>query len=251
MGWRFPKRKPRPDNVMDYRDFQEATQPFVEELGSLDESNFSDSLSTQLGATDVAIDIHRRFAGISVENNDDVRINARTGVAPVPPLPVTVAKVDVYGTWVPIPDMRLTFTSRGGILDVSASMQAFRPDEEIGQGADDAYNVAFSNAASALFYQFGIEFDGTVVAESIVGDLDAYTQGQAMEVGMSGLYLSPHLESTLKATSGYHEIRVVVRLAIGPKRYAVSPDNLNAADLEYPVGSLYLGSRELAVTEDS
>ena len=117
MGWRFPKRKPRPDNVMDYRDFQEATQPFVEELGSLDETNFSSSLRSQLTPSNMAVDVHRRYFSTSVSCNDDVRDETDPDYSGS-----DIQRIQIRDTWIPIRDLVHEFTSRGGTVDVSASL---------------------------------------------------------------------------------------------------------------------------------
>jgi len=267
MGWRFPKRKPRADNVMDYRDFQEATQPFVEELGSLDESNFSANLKTQLLEADMAVDVHRRAASASVECNDDVRDPTDPSYSSL-----TIQKIQQRETWVPLEGLDIEFTSRGGIVDVSASAQCWRPDEETGtlqptavspppdaypsgggnNPVDPATGVHRDYVFSNMYFQFALELDGTVVSETVVGDSDTFTQGPSMEFGTGGFVFPVHIEAVLKVISGYHRLRVVAKLINGTAKHYWRYDNINASDKQvYRRGSLYVGSREMVVVEDS
>jgi hypothetical protein len=266
MGWRFPKRKPRAENVMDYRDFQEATQPFVEELGSLDESNFSDSLKTQLTTSDMAVDVHRRATSASVECNDDIRDPTD------PDYSVSdIQKITDREAWVPLEGLDIEFTSRGGIVDVSASVQCWRPDEETGtfppatlSPPPDAYPSGGGNnpvdpgtgvhrdyVFSNMYFQFAFELDGTVVSETVWGDLDARSS-VSMEYGTGGFVFPVHIEAVLKVISGYHRLRVVAKLINGPNKHYWRYDDINASDKQvYRRGSLYVGSREFIVVEDS
>lgn len=296
MGWRFPKRKPRPDNVMDYRDFQEATQPFVEELGSLDETNFSSSLSSQLTPSNMAVDVHRRYFSTSVSCNDDVRDETDPDYSGS-----DIQRIQIRDTWVPIRDLVHEFTSRGGTVDVSASLQCWRPDsdtaityeikdpdqipalvvkrppngtlpEDVGDPlfdgnengggvlpVDPATGVYDDYDFSNTYFLFAVELDGNVIAETVVGDLDISVAGTNMEYGLAGFVFPAHLEATLSVAPGTHRLRIVTRLVDGVARHFYQEgnlDNVQTAELggfasNYPYGSLYVGSRELVLLEDS
>ena len=287
MGWRFPKRKPRADNVMDYRDFQEATQPFVEELGSLDETNFSDSLRSQLTPSNMAVDVHRRYFSTSVSCNDDVRDETDPDYSGS-----DIQRIQIRDTWIPIRDLVHEFTSRGGTVDVSASLQCWRPDSDtavtqdingavvvprppngtlpedvfVGGGTgggvipvDPATGVYDDYDFSNTYFLFAVELDGNVIAETVIGDLDISVAGTNMEYGLAGFVFPAHLEATLSVTPGTHRLRIVTRLVEGVTRYFFGVGDIESAEdfrasgyeVAYPGGSLYVGSRELVLVEDS
>lgn len=208
---------------MDHMDFDEGWMPFVEELGHLGPENFDLSMKSQLTWQDMAQDVHRRFSTEQENNNDDVRIG--------PPNEWSTPKKD---TWVPIEDLEKEFTSYGGTLTVVASMQVLR---DAGQ-------------RSPLYTQFAFELDGTVLAETVLGDQDQLYEGASMETGLEGTRYGVLLQATFPISPGTHIVRAVLKAQEGPTRYATNPDNLNNASDPYPYEDVRVGSRELIVIED-
>jgi len=231
MGWRFPRKKPRAGQIMSAIDFDEGLRPFVDELGHYEDENFNESLKGQLVEASMATDVHRRIAICAVENDDDDRT-----------LPDFQFVVSVKDAWVPIDDLEKPFTSFGGTLSLSSSMQVWRPPGPSELGGWKASN---------LYAQFAFEVDGSVITESVIGDQDTHFEGVSMETGMEGLVYSTSGEAVITITPGSHLVRVMARLIHGPQRYGTNPGNLNNASDPRSWGSLYVGSRELVIIEDT
>ena len=123
-------------------------------------------------------------------------------------------------------------------------------------GVYDDYD--FSNT----YFLFAVELDGNVIAETVVGDLDISVAGTNMEYGLAGFVFPAHLEATLNVAPGTHQLRIVTRLVDGVVRYFTGTPAGSSVDFQqnallegfevyYPYGSLYVGSRELVLVEDS
>lgn len=234
--WTFPKRIPRTNQVLDAKDFTQGYMPFVRGLGRLDAHNFSNALSTEL-VSNLATDVHRRCAYVSIERDDDDR-----NTTPVPQR-FTLQQV---GVWQAVDDLSLSFASRGGTLQVFTSLQMMRPKD------NDAASMNLSN----LYLQVGIAIDGTLIPESVVGDLDNLQAGPGMETGIVASAFGACTHINLPVATGYHTVQTYVRALQGPYRYPIGsyPINLNLPEGDpsnaHPYGTFYAGSRSLLVIED-
>lgn len=235
--WEFPKRTPKANNVLDPLDFVEGYVPYVNTLGRLGAHNFAGTISGELNTnTDLADDVHRRVGYVTVERDDDDRSVATQDV-------INRMTVQVMDVWLPVTQLTMVFSSRGGTLDIHTDVQFMRtPDNG-------------NHTRSISYIQLGIMVDGTLIPESVIGDLDYAQSGQGMEVGMSGLAFGGCCSVRVPVTAGFHEVTTAVRVVPRIKHYSngVLPYNMNTLNEndaeEY--GAYFLGSRNLLVVEDS
>ena len=232
MSWTFPRRKPRANQVMDTRDLDDGIEPYIATLGSLNEHNFA--LAGGLTEADMAVDVHRRAFHVGVTHDGDQR---------TPVVNATQFIVRSRNTWIPVNTLTHSFTSRGGTLVVGGSMQAWRPaNNTIG-----SLIITKSN----LYAMLGVEIDGTVITEGVIGDQDSNHGGIGMEVGCEGPTFPFKVEVTVPVVAGFHVVRIVTKLKDGPLRYATNPQDLAIATNAYNRGNLHIGSRELYIIEDT
>lgn len=187
MAWKYPKRLPRANNVVDYRDFNDGLMHVVEEDGRLNEHNWNEDLKTQLTrGTDLADDVGFRVR----QKTDEIDASyVYTGVGVYEP-----DFVEVNAGWTVIPEMSTTVTTRGGLMYVLCSMQ-------IGSGDIDMEAVSFTRLA--------VRLDGAVLPLSVIGCQDFGAIGPWMETGMSGRLMGVDLDHTFPVTAGQHTIDIV------------------------------------------
>lgn len=249
--WWFPERLPKSGTVVDPVDYSAGYLPAAEELGRLDETNFNSALQAELDAgADLAEDVWLRWKLLAVNYEwDDIRSVAAAGRQ----------TVGAVGSWVPVDTLDYSFAGRGGILDVHTTIQCWRLP-----GVGDAYR-------SVAYLQSGIEIDGTVVMEGALGDFDVGDEGQAMEVGRTGLVWRDALNVAMPVAPGHHRVRAVVRLIPKVLTYFGETGGYDAFSLNTLVdtgflgtldaifdpmdpapdayGSVFLGSREMLIIE--
>lgn len=234
--WWFPRRLPQDDQVVDPVDFAEGYLPAAEEFGRLDETNFNDSIQTELDPdADLAGDISERWVVKQVAYEwDDIRTVAAAGRG----------SIAAVGTWEGVDELDHSFAGRGGYLDVHATLQCWRFPENV------------EVLRSVAYLQMGIEIDGTVVMEGAIGDFDDADEGQAMETGRTGLVWRDALSVLYPVGVGYHRVRVVARLLPRVATYFNDSDPFNLNDLTGgspptadPYGKVYFGSREMLIVE--
>jgi hypothetical protein len=186
MGWKFPRRLPRANQVVDYRDFNDAFLPFAEEDGRLNEHNWSLDMASQLDRVDdLTDDVSFRTHVISKELDASGTYNG------APTLPDFI---DADTGWTIIPELTYTFSTGGGTLYVLASIQTG--------------NAAI--ATTALVYtRLAIRLNGTVLPISVVGDQDFYASGATMETGISSRLMGVDIDHSFPLPPGKHTVDIV------------------------------------------
>ena len=184
MGWKFPRRLPRTDQVVDYRDFNDGLMPFAEEDGKLNEHNWSDDLQTQLTrATDLDDDISFRVGHVYTVEDASENYNGSP----------EFVEADVG--WTLVPDMTYEFSTRGGSVYVICSLQF---------GAGNLQTTAL------VYTRFAIRLDGAILPISLVGDQDFYSSGATMEIGLSGRMQGVDIDHSFPVAAGKHTVEIMV-----------------------------------------
>ena len=198
MGWKFPERIPRDGEVVDYRDLNEAIQPFVEEDGHLNEHNWSDAMAATVTRADMAEDVSFRV----LHKSNIIDVSDTDAGSPF--------KVEASHTWVPVPmdgtNTGQSITSRGGVLVIIASLQFSLQGDPKGEEAalaDERYEV--------LHTLFGIRIDGALEPSSVVGDQDSLHSAPNMETGVSGFVQGVEVEIAVPVAPGSHTVEIVAR----------------------------------------
>lgn len=204
MGWKYPRRVPQANCVLDFRDLNDGFLPTVEEDGNLGEQNWSDRLQTQLTrTTDLNTEVSMRTAQVSFI------LDASDG------LDSTAAKVQNTQSWQTIPGLTRTLVSTGGTLYVLGTFQ---------------YSIGDSLADDDLAYaRFGIQLDGAVFPILVNGDQDFYSEADGMEVGIGGFSQGVDVEGSFPVLPGEHTVDIVcnVRNLPGAQGSASAPGFYN------------------------
>jgi hypothetical protein len=202
MGWKFPKRIPRNNQVVDYRDLNDGIQPYVEEDGRLNEQNWSDSLATQLNRADLADDVSFRV----LHKSNIIDASSTQGDVPV----VVPFEVVASRSWIPIPmdgtNTGYSFQSRGGALFIIASMQFSLKGRP---GFFDTTAFEYVTAPDLQHTQFGIRINGALEPLSVLGDQDSLYEAENMETGLSGYVMGATVEVCVPVGPGNHTIEIV------------------------------------------
>mgnify|MGYP001309109821 CR=1 FL=1 len=189
MALKFPRRRVRNSEVQDVQDMNDTLLPVVEEMGRLNEHNFSSTMSNEITITDMATDVAFKVAHGS--KYIDVSTN-NTGLT-------TLTRVPQNELWTPIHPTQLTktFTSEdGGMFRLIAGGQ---------------YSVDISAFASTSYTLFGFRIDGAVLPDCIIGDQDYFSSDIHMEIGTSGVHDSFLLDFIVHLTPGIHKVEVVAQ----------------------------------------
>ena len=206
---KFPKRRIKNDQTHNYEDFDESLDFVVEEMGKLNEHNFSGVMKAELQLTDMAADVC--FKGYSNSVYIDVSGNL-VGTA-------GVSVVKQNSLWTAIHPAVLSKTansSDGGHFRLVAGAQ---------------YTVQDTNPNSTSYTLFAFRVDGAVLPDSVIGDQDFFSSDEHMEIGMSGAHDSFLLDLTVYLSPGAHTIEVVgqTRNLVGNRREdptAANPEDL-------------------------
>tara|TARA_R100000655_G_scaffold79444_1_gene118907 strand:+ start:3193 stop:3867 length:675 start_codon:yes stop_codon:yes gene_type:complete len=159
MAQRFPKHNPKNGEVMDVEVYNESIRPTVEELGGrLNENNWKTGAVSSI--EDCSADYVLRVAQDSKAVNWS---NSFDAVGQPSANPTGAFKVSPVMEWQSIHDMDVSFTSRGLLLWIMASLQY--------DGAEAATSADYYSYLE-FGLQFGIRVNGLVVEESIVGGLE-------------------------------------------------------------------------------
>lgn len=202
MPWKFPKRLPRQDNVVDYRDLNDGLMPVVEEDGRLNETNINEDLATQLNReADLQDDVSFRIAHLQdfIDCSDlydgkpgwpgvpDV-LYADKGWQVIPAAALYDAITDQPGT------LSYTFRSYGGDIYIYATFQ---------------FSVGAISITDLMYTKFGVRVDGAVLPISVIGDQDLGASGPTMESGISGRTMGVCIDHSISLNPGVHTIEIV------------------------------------------
>ena len=198
MALKFPKRRIKNDQTHNYEDFDESLDFVVEEMGKLNEHNFSGVMKAEIQLTDMAEDVC--FKGYSNSVFIDVSTNNVFAAG--------VSKVKQNSLWTVIHPAVLSKTansSDGGHFRLVAGAQ---------------YTVQDTNPDSTSYTLFAFRVDGAVLPDSVIGDQDFFSSDEHMEIGMSGAHDSFLLDLTIYLSPGAHTIEVVgqTRNLVGNRR---------------------------------
>tara|TARA_Y100000401_G_scaffold117515_1_gene126772 strand:+ start:1510 stop:2199 length:690 start_codon:yes stop_codon:yes gene_type:complete len=191
MAIKVPKRRIRANETHNYQDMNDVMLPVVEEMGRLNEHNFSNSMQAQLTLTDMSNDV-----AFNVDHGYvfvDVSSNPSGGAA-------GSQLIEQSQLWEKVHPDELSkrfSTADGGMFRFIASGQYTAVTSVVG--------------AVERYLQFGFKVDGTVLPDSIIGDLDVFESDSHMETGLSGLFGAFLLDFTLYLSPGIHTVDVVMK----------------------------------------
>jgi hypothetical protein len=237
MSWKFPARAIKNPEVVSMDDVNQNFREVVEEAsGALNEHNWaSNSFSERNQLAD--------DAGIVI-NKVAVEVNPNTD----PSVTSNIQYIKYDRDWQEINGLEFTFNTTGGLVWLIASIQASSPLSA---------NWFTSGSSSARFgLQFALEFNGAILAQSIIGGADlsndqvtVFSPPSPPNIGFqvisspapSSLFFAVSTEAIIDVPPGQHTVRVV---AAPPRASSesVSTASLNGTDK-------WLGSRELIVAQ--
>lgn len=196
MAIKVPKRRIKNEQTHNFEDFDESLDFVVDEMGKLNEHNFSNVMKTELQVTDMAMDVC--FKGYS--NNVFIDVSANNTA--------NTSVLKQNSLWTAVHPSVLTkqvTSSDGGHFRLLAGGQ---------------YSVKPANPDSTSYTLFAFRVDGAVLPDSILGDQDFFSSDDHMEVGSSGAHDSFLLDLTVYLSPGIHTIEVVgqTRNLVGTKR---------------------------------
>jgi len=200
---KFPKRRVRPSEAHDIQDMNDSLLPVVEEMGRLNEHNFSGVMGGELDITDM--DLNVAFKTVHSEVFIDVSTNNAAGL-------LAVTNIPQNELWTPIhaDTLTKTFTSTdGGMFRLIAGGQYSIKSTPSGPDYDSSpYNL------------FAFRIDGAVLPDCIIGDQDFYNSDPHMEIGATGAHDSFLLDFIVHLSPGIHTVEVVcqTRNILGVKR---------------------------------
>ena len=217
MAWRYPPHIVGPNRVVEMEDLNENFQVFAEEAsGHLNAHNFAagifSSNRTRL-AEDVGVRLYR-----------DVQVS--DSLSGPPPTNAFALALEGNENWLPISDMSITLTSPGSSISIAFSGQ-------------------FSGGTPTNGVMFGLELNGALLPNSVMGGLDlqndnqsfGFNQGYLNNQNIIGLYgerLGVCVEEVVSLLPGTYTIQPVYFLPIRTKAGA---------------GLIYITNRELFVIE--
>lgn len=194
MPWKFPTRRFRDGTVINYEDFNEALRAFAEEEGKLNEHNFSNAIAAAVAASDLEDDVAWKIGSVSEEC--DIHDGAESGS---PGVYSNEAVIPATELWTQVDGMSLIFVSTGAPHLFIFTGQHLQ---------DDRVTLWATQATGA---QFAIRVDGSVIPESVVGDLDYAQAGEFMERGMMAEALGFECRALVYLPPGLHVVDVVGR----------------------------------------
>ena len=216
MAWRYPPHVVKPTRVVEMEDLNENFQVYAEEAsGHLNAHNFASGIFTS-NRTRLAEDIGvRLYRNIQVSDS-----------VPVPPLNAFSLELAGNDNWLPIPDMSLTVISPGSSISISFSGQ-------------------FDGGTPTNGVMFGLELNGALLPNSVVGGLDlqndnqsfGFNQGFLSNENIIGLYgerLGVCVEEIVSLLPGTYVIRPVYFLPVRTKAGA---------------DPIYINNREIIIIE--
>lgn len=210
MALKYPKRRIKNDQIHNYEDFDESLSFVVDEMGKLNEQNFSNSMQAELSITDMQRDVC--FQGYSNYIFLDVSTNNTANPSN------SVIKQNNLWTAIHPDELSKTVESvDGGHFRLVAGGQ---------------YSVPPTLLSSTSYTLFAFRIDGAIIPDSVIGDQDHFSSDDHMEIGTSGAHDGFLLDLTIYLTPGIHTIEVVGRTnnLAGIRRegtgVSAPPDNL-------------------------
>ena len=220
MSWRYPPHLVKTSRVVEMEDLNEDFQVYVEEAsGHLNEHNFASGIFSSNRdrlAEDISVRLYR-----TVQESDPNP--APIGGASVPVNSYLLSRQ--IDNWHPISDMSITLESPGSSVFITFSAQ-------------------FNGGTPTNSAMFGLEMNGSLLPNSVIGGLDLQNDSQSFGVntgyqtnsnliGLYGKRLSICLETTQQLLPGSYTFRPVYYI---PVRVASALD-------------LYVTNRELFIIE--
>ncbi len=200
---KFPKRRIKNGQTHNYEDFDESLDFVVEEMGKLNEHNFSGVMKAELQLTDMAAGVCFKGYGNSVYIDVSGNLVGTAGVS-------VVKQNSLWTAIHPAVLSKTANSSDGGHFRLVAGAQ---------------YTVQDTNPNSTSYTLFAFRVDGAVLPDSVIGDQDFFSSDEHMEIGMSGAHDSFLLDLTVYLSPGAHTIEVVgqTRNLVGTRRELAAP----------------------------
>ncbi len=236
MSWKFPARAIKNPEVVSMDDVNQNFREVVEEAsGALNEHNWSANSFPERGqlADDAGIVINTVVVEADPNTDPDTTTN--------------IQFIQYDRDWQALDGLEFTFNTTGGLIWLLASVQASSPLSFtfLGNGGTGRFGL-----------QFALEFNGAVLAQSIIGGADlsndqitTFRPPSPPQIGFqvintpapSSLFFSVTTEAIIDVPPGKHVVRVV---AAPPRATSesVSASNLDNTDK-------WIGSRELIVAQ--
>tara|TARA_Y100000310_G_scaffold308809_1_gene352291 strand:+ start:782 stop:1447 length:666 start_codon:yes stop_codon:yes gene_type:complete len=216
----------------------DALLPVVEEMGRLNEHNFSDDMQAELAITDmtkdVAFNVHSSSHVVDIsDKGTEPNVDAAWTA-------LTLFRFPQDGRWTAIwPDkLTKTFTSKdGGMFRILAGAQW--GSERIAVGV--ATPMTHPGISSYVLY--GFQIDGALIPDSVIGDQDCFNSHKIMERGLCGQIGSFLLDFTMYLHPGVHTIEVAAQNVFLKDSARRTPDT------DSPGVDLYFGSAEILIWE--
>jgi len=209
MAWTFPKYIPRAGQVVDADDFNDMFEPLYGATRRLNEHNLSSDIASNITRTDVDEDVSFRTM-----HKYNV-IDASEGANPSASTPFEVACSSIW-TAVPMDGTNefQTFSSRGGMLYVCASLQYCYSyfERYVLDTTGPTVLAGQEDTSDVIYVQFGVRVDGAFEAVSLVGDQDELSSGLTMETGVGGMMQGVEVDIAVPITPGQHTLEIVARV---------------------------------------
>ncbi len=236
---KFPRRRIRNTETHNIQDMNDALLPVVEEMGRLNEHNFSDDMQAELAitdmTTDVAFNVHSSSYVVDVSDKGSVPAIDTAWAAN------TLFRIPQSNRWtVAWPDkLTKTFTSTdGGMFRILAGAQW--GSESIPAGPPTGPGLSGTYVSSYLRY--GLQIDGALIPDSVIGDQDYADSHAKMERGQCGQIGSFLLDFIIYLHPGVHTVEVVVQNLFLKDEERRSSDGASPSDA-------YLGTAEIFIWE--
>ena len=238
MALKFPRRRVRNSETHNIQDMNDAILPAVEEMGRLNEHNFSDDMQAQLTltnmSTDVAFNIIQEgyFVDVS-DKGTEANVDAAWTAG-------TLFRLPQDGRWTPIWPEKLTktFSSRdGGMFRLVSGAQW--GSERIVVGVA----TPMTHPGISSYIRLGFRVDGSIIPDSIIGDQDYASSHKIMEKGLCGQIGSFLADFTMYLHPGSHTVEVVAQNVFLKDSARRTPTT------DAPAVDLYFGSAEILIWE--
>ena len=194
----FPKYNPKTGEVMDKEMYNENFRQVVEEVGGrLNEHNWKSAAVSDVDdcSADYVLRVKQSSQAVNWHQG------ALDTVGQPQANPTSAFKVNQLMEWQVIDDLSVTFTSRGLLLWVMASLQY--DGGEVADNADYYSHLEFG-------IQFGLRINGQVVEESITGGLersnDVKGEGYCCDIA------PVVLDAVIPTAPGLVKVEVVARM---------------------------------------
>lgn len=227
MALKFPRHRVRNSQTHNAQDMNDAILPVVEEMGRLNEHNFSQQIKTELTVNDMEVDVAFNLLG----DGHFIDVSDKGTEANITAAGTSLFTIPQNNRWVAARPTTLSksFTSKeGGMFRILAS----------GQWGSE--RITKQDVSSYLRFCFKV--DGAIIPDSIIGDQDFSEAHVKMENGQSGQLGAFLLDFTMYLHPGAHIVELMVQnlfLKDAVRAYNALTDPVDA----------YLGSVEIFIWE--